>query len=98
PSTSPRSLHDALPIWIIAAAAAPDVPAALADQLAEGGVMITPIGGRRDEQRLVRVRRDASGFTTEELVRAHFVPMVASVGDSGIDRKSTRLNSSHVKI
>lgn len=69
---------------IIAAAAAPDVPAALADQLAEGGVMITPIGGRRDEQRLVRVRRDASGFTTEELVRAHFVPMVASVGDSGI--------------
>src|SRR3546814_209678 len=56
---------------IIAAAAAPEVPPALADQLAEGGLLIVPVGMRREDQRLVRVRRDADGFHTEELVRAH---------------------------
>ncbi|MET4699528.1 protein-L-isoaspartate(D-aspartate) O-methyltransferase [Constrictibacter sp. MBR-5] len=67
---------------ILAAAAAAEVPANLADQLAEGGVMITPVGTRRDDQRLVRVTRDASGFKTEEMVRVHFVPLVPSVGEA----------------
>ncbi|MFN4090864.1 MAG: protein-L-isoaspartate(D-aspartate) O-methyltransferase [Alphaproteobacteria bacterium] len=68
---------------IVAAAAAAEVPATLADQLADGGLMIVPVGRRREDQRLVRVRREADRFHTEELVRAHFVPLVESLGDAG---------------
>src|SRR3546814_5117093 len=36
---------------IIAAAAAPEVPPALADQLAEGGLLVVAVGMRREEDR-----------------------------------------------
>jgi protein-L-isoaspartate(D-aspartate) O-methyltransferase len=61
---------------ILAAAVAADVPAALADQLAEDGVMVLPIGVRRTEQRMVKVTRRAGKFEIEEMGAAHFVPFV----------------------
>ena len=65
---------------IIVTAAAADVPPVLADQLAEGGHMIVPIGGDPASQTLVRVARDADGFTTTDMRRVPFVPLIPAVG------------------
>jgi protein-L-isoaspartate(D-aspartate) O-methyltransferase len=68
---------------IIVTAAAPDIPAALVDQLAPGGVMVLPVGAEYHDQRLVRVRRGESGCETEELALVRFVPMVAGLPRPG---------------
>ena len=52
---------------IVMTAAAPEVPPALFDQLAIGGRMILPLGGRGEEQRLVMCVREASGMSTTDL-------------------------------
>ena len=65
---------------IIVSAAALEVPPALADQLAEGGIMVAPIGDERGEQRIIRVRRGADGFETEDLGAVRFVPLVPGTG------------------
>lgn len=59
---------------IIGAAAAPDVPAALVDQLAEGGLLVMPIGVADQELRVLR-KRGASIETLKRLP-VRFVPMV----------------------
>jgi protein-L-isoaspartate(D-aspartate) O-methyltransferase len=56
------------------AAAAGDVPRALLEQLAPGGRLVAPVGGR--DQRLVRVRRTPAGFEREILEGVRFVPLV----------------------
>jgi protein-L-isoaspartate(D-aspartate) O-methyltransferase len=56
------------------AAAAHDVPPALAEQLAEGGRLIAPIDGR--EQRLLLVRRQGDTFERTYLDPVRFVPLV----------------------
>ncbi len=61
---------------IVVSASSPSVPAALVDQLGDGGRMLIPIGGR-DSQDLVLVRKD--GFAvTEEIVKGEctFVPLL----------------------
>lgn len=61
---------------IIVTAAPPEVPEALIDQLAPGGVLVVPVGGRRGQQ-LILVRRDADGnITREKGPRVIFVPMI----------------------
>ncbi len=60
---------------IMVTAAAPSVPAALVDQLAAGGVLVTPIA-RSGGQRLIRVRRTENGSETEDLASVNFVPLV----------------------
>jgi protein-L-isoaspartate(D-aspartate) O-methyltransferase len=60
---------------IIAAAAANDMPGALADQLKPGGVMVLPLGSE-GRQSLWRIRRDDVGFTTEDLGAVAFVPFL----------------------
>lgn len=62
---------------IIVTAAAKDVPPLLAEQLAEGGLMIVPVDQGPGEQRLLRVLRTASGLETEDLGEMRFVPLVA---------------------
>ncbi len=42
---------------IMVTAAAADVPPALVDQLAEGGVMIIPVGPQGGDQRLLRIEK-----------------------------------------
>lgn len=61
---------------IVVSAGGPSVPQALVDQLADGGRMLIPVGGR-DEQELVLVRK--TGFAvTEEVVEGavKFVPLL----------------------
>ena len=62
---------------IIVAAGAPEVPASLVDQLALGGRMAVPVGGRRIQQ-LVRVSKSERGTTMERLGECRFVPLIAT--------------------
>lgn len=64
---------------ILVGAAAPDVPDALREQLAEGGRMVVPVGDG-DEQRLLRVRRRGGELESREVERSRFVPLVGEEG------------------
>ena len=66
---------------ILVAAAAPDVPPVLFEQLAINGVMIVPIGLDDDDQQLTKVTRTADGAVTEELGPTRFVPFVDGVSN-----------------
>ncbi|WP_243406246.1 protein-L-isoaspartate(D-aspartate) O-methyltransferase [Sphingosinicella sp. YJ22] len=65
---------------ILAAAAGRDVPEALLDQLADGGVLVMPVGAPGGAQRLVRVRRRGERFDREELEAVRFVPLIGEQG------------------
>ena len=64
---------------IMVTAAAAELPSALADSLAVGGILVAPVGEERRDQRLVRIRRTESGFASEELGTVRFVPLVAGL-------------------
>lgn len=64
---------------IVVAAAAPEVPQALVQQLARTGIMIIPIGSGSG-QRLARVRRVGTGTQIEDCGTAEFVPLVGRFG------------------
>jgi protein-L-isoaspartate(D-aspartate) O-methyltransferase len=64
---------------VIVTAAPSDIPGALVDQLAEGGVMVLPVGREKRTQALVRVRKLDGRTTIEELDAVRFVPMVAGL-------------------
>jgi protein-L-isoaspartate(D-aspartate) O-methyltransferase len=58
---------------IVMAAAAPKLPQALLEQLAQGGRLVAPVG--RGEQSLVLVERTRDGFSERRLDAAKFVPL-----------------------
>jgi len=63
---------------IIVAAAAPEMPQALLQQLARGGRMIMPLrDGRSEAQRLILIERSARGYTEATLDPVRFVPLQA---------------------
>jgi protein-L-isoaspartate(D-aspartate) O-methyltransferase len=64
---------------IVIAAAAPEVPEPLIQQLARTGIMVLPIGSG-DRQRLARVRRVGTGVQIEDCGTAEFVPLVGRYG------------------
>ena len=64
---------------IVVAAGAPRIPAALVDQLADGGRLVIPVG-ERAEQQLLRVRKHQNALSTEQLVGCFFVPLVGRAG------------------
>ena len=64
---------------IIVAAAAPEVPQPLVQQLARTGIMILPIGSEKN-QRLARVRRVGTSVQIEDCGGAEFVPLVGRFG------------------
>jgi protein-L-isoaspartate(D-aspartate) O-methyltransferase len=75
-----RGLPEEAPFAGIAvAAAAPEVPPSLYDQLAEGGRLVVPVGPRR-EQLLVAVVRSPEGPATLAGVPCRFVPLVGADG------------------
>ena len=65
---------------ILVTAAAEDPPGPLLAQLAEGGIMVVPVGQSDAVQRLVKVTRTAGGFDYDELRPVRFVPLVEGVG------------------
>jgi len=64
---------------ILVAAAAPSVPTALTDQLADGGRLVIPVG-RRYEQVLVLVERDGAALRTSNHGACVFVPLLGEGG------------------
>jgi protein-L-isoaspartate(D-aspartate) O-methyltransferase len=62
---------------ILVTAAAPEIPETLLDQLAEGGIMVLPVGPRHGAQVLTRVSRTRAGFEAESLGPIRFVPLAA---------------------
>ena len=60
---------------IIVTAAPPEIPQALVDQLAIGGVMVVPVG--TTEQEIVIISKTAAGVTRKRTIPVRFVPMVA---------------------
>ncbi len=61
---------------IIVTCAPPFLPESLVDQLADGGVMVVPLGDPGGSQRLVRIRKHAGQLEEEALAPVRFVPMV----------------------
>jgi len=62
---------------IIVTAASHAVPEALKAQLADGGILVAPVGRNTYDQVLVRMRRAGDAFESEELWPVRFVPLVA---------------------
>jgi protein-L-isoaspartate(D-aspartate) O-methyltransferase len=72
--------HDAPYDAVVVTAGGPAIPPPLLDQLAPGGRLVGPFGGR-DEQELVRVRRTGEDrFEREVLGRCRFVGLIGSHG------------------
>ena len=63
---------------IIVAAASPDVPPALAAQLAVGGRLVIPVGETAWDQTLWLVEKRDDGFCANPLAEVRFVPLVAT--------------------
>lgn len=71
---------------ILVTAGAPSIPKLLVEQLKVGGVLVIPVGTRK-EQKLLRLRRGIDGVTQELLIDCHFVDLV---GEHGWEKKKVR--------
>jgi protein-L-isoaspartate(D-aspartate) O-methyltransferase len=67
---------------IIVTAGAPVVPAALTDQLAEGGILVIPVGGR-DKQSMLQLRKEKGKLIKKEFANFAFVPLLGEQGWKG---------------
>ena len=67
---------------ILVAAGGPEVPRPLMEQLAEGGRMLIPVGGRT-MQRLMLVERKGDAFEQREVTECTFVPLLGRFGWAG---------------
>ena len=65
---------------IIVTAATEDIPTALWEQLAEGGILVIPLGGS-SEQALLEIRKINGQQHRTELCKCRFVPLVAEMGE-----------------
>ncbi len=67
---------------IIVTAAAPTVPPPLVEQLAEGGILLIPVGGRYFQD-LLKVRKEGGRVVEKRLMPVVFVPLVGRYGYGG---------------
>jgi protein-L-isoaspartate(D-aspartate) O-methyltransferase len=65
---------------IVVAAGSPGIPAALLEQLSNGGRLVIPVGEQKDSQQLIRVIRREDEFEYEELGAVRFVPLIGEAG------------------
>jgi protein-L-isoaspartate(D-aspartate) O-methyltransferase len=61
---------------IVVTAAAEEVPEALVEQLADGGVMLLPLGPQDGTQNIVKLTKSSTGLEREELLPVRFVPLL----------------------
>jgi protein-L-isoaspartate(D-aspartate) O-methyltransferase len=74
-----RGWPEAAPFDKIIVTAAPDeIPQALIDQLATGGIMVVPVG--RGQQIMTILRRTPDGIVKRETIPVLFVPMIKKDG------------------
>jgi protein-L-isoaspartate(D-aspartate) O-methyltransferase len=64
---------------ILVSAGAPEVPAPLVEQLADGGTLLIPLG-TKDEQVLVSVERRGTEVVRRDIVPVRFVPLLGTHG------------------
>lgn len=67
---------------ILVTAGAPVIPNTLVDQLADGGILVIPVGNR-DKQKMVRIRKKGSSLIKEEFDNFAFVPLLGEEGWEG---------------
>ncbi len=75
---------------IIVTAAAPEVPGELADQLADGGIMVIPVGRRGGVQTLLRLARSNGSLMEEVLSEVKFVPLLKGIPGEGVTPPSAQ--------
>jgi len=61
---------------IMVTAAAEHVPQALVDQLADGGIMVLPLGSHAGPQTIVKLTKTNEGLSQEPLIDVRFVPLL----------------------
>jgi protein-L-isoaspartate(D-aspartate) O-methyltransferase len=61
---------------VLITAAAESVPQALVDQLADGGIMVLPLGSHGGAQNIVKLTKSQTGMTRESLIAVRFVPLL----------------------
>jgi protein-L-isoaspartate(D-aspartate) O-methyltransferase len=61
---------------IIVTAAAETIPETLVEELADGGVMVLPLGPHSGPQRLVKLTKGEQGIKQEDLIGVRFVPLL----------------------
>jgi protein-L-isoaspartate(D-aspartate) O-methyltransferase len=64
---------------ILVSAGAPELPAPLVEQLADGGTLLIPLG-TKDEQVLVSVERRGTEVVRRDIVPVRFVPLLGTHG------------------
>jgi protein-L-isoaspartate(D-aspartate) O-methyltransferase len=65
---------------ILVAAAGPEVPKPLVEQLKNGGILLVPVGSAQFYQKLVRVRKKDGKTVEENLGGVAFVPLIGKHG------------------
>jgi protein-L-isoaspartate(D-aspartate) O-methyltransferase len=61
---------------IMVTAAAEDIPEALTAQLADGGIMVLPVGPHDGPQQIVRLKKSGGEMSREDLIGVRFVPLL----------------------
>jgi protein-L-isoaspartate(D-aspartate) O-methyltransferase len=65
---------------ILVAAAGPEVPKPLIQQLEDEGILLVPVGGAQSYQTLVRIRKKDKKIIEENLGGVAFVPLIGKHG------------------
>jgi len=64
---------------IMVTAASDKIPAALLEQLKDGGIMVIPVGEQGKDQYIYRIRRKNDDFIEEKLMPVKFVPLLSGI-------------------
>jgi len=68
---------------ILVTAGGPEIPKALLAQLAEGGMLVMPVGETRERQTLMRIRKEQGKWYRKSLGEARFVDLIGRFGRNG---------------
>ncbi|TAH37611.1 MAG: protein-L-isoaspartate(D-aspartate) O-methyltransferase [Alphaproteobacteria bacterium] len=63
---------------IIVSAAATEIPQTLVDQLADGGIMVIPVGPQDGAQYVIKLTKTGDSYTQETLWSVQFVPFIST--------------------